>query len=238
MIENLVNNLSLYIEGSILLAFMAAYLGGVIISFTPCTYPLIPVTVGIIGAQSSSSKLRGFSLSMFYVAGLAVSYSILGGVAALSGRIFGQLQTTPWTYFIMGNLCLIMGLAMLDVFSISLPVSQKLMKFTGGSGNKGFLKIFIIGAISGFVIGPCTAPALAVLLGYVALKTNVLLGMTLLFVFAFGMGTLLVIVGTFAGVIAALPKSGEWMTKIKFVFGLILIGAAEYFLYTAGVLSI
>lgn len=237
MIENLVNNLSLYIEGSILLAFLAAYLGGVIISFTPCTYPLIPVTVGIIGAQSSSSKLRGFSLSMFYVAGLAVSYSILGGVAALSGRIFGQLQTTPWTYFIMGNLCLIMGLAMLDVFSISLPISQRLMKFTGG-GNKGFLKIFIIGAISGFVIGPCTAPALAVLLGYVALKTNVLLGMTLLFVFAFGMGTLLVIVGTFAGVIAALPKSGEWMTKIKFVFGLILIGAAEYFLYTAGVLSI
>jgi thiol:disulfide interchange protein DsbD len=238
MIEHFVNNLSVYIEGSLLLAFLAAYLGGVIISFTPCTYPLIPVTVGIIGAQGSSSRLRGFSLSMIYVVGMALTYSILGGVAALSGKIFGQMQTTPWTYFIMGNLCLIMGLAMLDVFNISLPVSQKLMKFTGGGEKKGFLGIFIIGAISGFVIGPCTAPALAVLLGYVALKTNVFMGMALLFIFAFGMGTLLVIVGTFAGVIAALPKSGVWMTKIKFIFGLILIGAAEYFLYTAGVLSI
>jgi cytochrome c-type biogenesis protein len=238
MIENLVNNLSLYMQGSVLLAFLAAYLGGLVISFTPCTYPLIPVTVGFIGAQGSSSKLRGFFLSLFYVGGIAVTYSILGGAAALSGRIFGQMQTTPWTYLIMGNLCLIMGLSMLDVFSISLPAPQKLIKLTDHKNNKGFLSSFLMGAVSGVVIGPCTAPALAVLLGYVAVKTNVLLGMTLLFVFAAGMGTLLIIVGTFAGAIAALPKSGEWMTKIKFVFGLILIGAAEYFLYTAGVLSI
>ena len=238
MIENLVNNLSLYMQGSVLLAFLAAYLGGLVISFTPCTYPLIPVTVGFIGAQGSSSKLRGFFLSLFYVGGIAVTYSILGGAAALSGRIFGQMQTTPWTYVIMGNLCLIMGLSMLDVFSISLPAPQKLIKLTDHKNNKGFLGSFLMGAVSGVVIGPCTAPALAVLLGYVAVKTNILLGMSLLFVFAAGMGTLLIIVGTFAGAIAALPKSGEWMTKIKFIFGLILIGAAEYFLYTAGVLSI
>ena len=238
MIENMVNNLALYLQGSVFLAFLAAYLGGLVISFTPCTYPLIPVTVGFIGAQGSSSKLRGFFLSLFYVGGIAFTYSILGGVAALSGRIFGQMQTTPWTYFIMANLCLIMGLSMLDVFSLSLPVPQKFMKLTGDKNKKGFLDSFLIGAVSGVVIGPCTAPALAVLLGYVAVKTNLLLGMSLLFVFAFGMGTLLIIVGTFAGVIAALPKSGKWMTKIKFIFGLILIGAAEYFLYTAGVLSI
>jgi thiol:disulfide interchange protein len=138
----------------------------------------------------------------------------------------------------MGNLCLIMGLSMLDVFSISLPVPQKLMKLTGSKNIKGFLDSFLMGTVSGVVTGPCTAPALAVLLGYVAVKTNLLLGMSLLFVFALGMGTLLIIVGTFAGVIASLPKSGQWMTKIKTVFGLILIGAAEYFLYTAGVLSI
>jgi thiol:disulfide interchange protein DsbD len=238
MIENMVNNLALYLQGSVFLAFLAAYLGGLVISFTPCTYPLIPVTVGFIGAQGSSSKLRGFFLSLFYVGGIAFTYSLLGGVAALSGRIFGQMQTTPWTYFIMANLCLIMGLSMLDVFSLSLPVPQKFMKLTGDKNKKGFLDSFLIGAVSGVVIGPCTAPALAVLLGYVAVKTNLLLGMSLLFVFAFGMGTLLIIVGTFAGVIASLPKSGKWMINIKTVFGLILIGAAEYFLYTAGVLSI
>ena len=120
MIENLVNNLSLYMQGSVFLAFLAAYLGGLVISFTPCTYPLIPVTVGFIGTQGSSSKLRGFFLSLFYVGGIAFTYSILGGAAALSGRLFGQMQTTPWTYFIMANLCLFMGLSMLDFFSISL----------------------------------------------------------------------------------------------------------------------
>ncbi|HUN55701.1 MAG TPA: cytochrome c biogenesis protein CcdA [Smithella sp.] len=238
MIQHLVNNLSLYLHGSVLLAFLAAYLGGLVISFTPCTYPLIPVTVGLIGAHESSSKVRGFFISLFYVAGIALTYSILGAAAALSGRIFGQMQTTPWTYFIMANLCLVMGLSMFDVFNISLPVPHRLIKLAGNNNNKGFLDSFLIGAVSGVVIGPCTAPALAVLLGYVAMKTNLLLGISLLFVFAIGMGTLLMIVGTFAGVIAAIPKSGAWMTKIKYISGMILIGVAEYFLYITGTLSI
>ncbi|MGA2525774.1 MAG: cytochrome c biogenesis protein CcdA [Smithellaceae bacterium] len=222
-------------QESVLLAFLAAYIGGVLISFTPCTYPLIPVTVGFIGAQGSTSKLHGFILSVFYVGGLALTYSLLGALAALSGKLFGQIQTTTWTYFIMANLCLFMGLAMLDVFTISLPIPQKLTKFSGN--KKNFFSSFLIGAISGVVIGPCTAPVLAVLLGYVAMRSNLILGMSLLFVFAFGMGTLLIIAGTFAGLIAALPRSGTWMTKISHVFGWILIGAAEYFLYTAGALS-
>ena len=96
MIENLISNLSGYLQGSVLLAFAAAYLGGIVISFTPCTYPLIPVTIGFIGARSSSSRLQGFLLSLFYVGGLALTYSILGGIAALSGKLFGQMQTTPW----------------------------------------------------------------------------------------------------------------------------------------------
>jgi thiol:disulfide interchange protein DsbD len=235
MIENLLNNLTLYLQESVLLAFLAAYIGGVLISFTPCTYPLIPVTVGFIGTQGSASKLRGFILSVFYVCGLALTYSLLGALAALSGKLFGQMQTTPWTYFIMANLCLFMGLAMLNVFTISLPIPQKLAKFSGN--KKSFFSSFLIGATSGVVIGPCTAPVLAVLLGYVAMRNNLVLGMSLLFVFAFGMGTLLIIAGTFAGLIAALPRSGNWMTKINHVFGWILIGAAEYFLYTAGALS-
>jgi len=236
VVANLINNLSGYIQGSVLLAFAAAYVGGLVISFTPCTYPLIPVTVGFIGAQGATSRLRGFLLSLFYVTGLAVTYAALGAIAALSGKIFGQLQTTPLVYFIMANICLIMGLAMLDVFRISIPVPQKILQYTGG-GKKGFLPSFLLGMASGFVIGPCTAPALGVLLGFVALKTHVLMGIGLLFVFAFGMGTLLILVGTFAGVIAALPRSGVWMTAINRVFGVILIGAAEYFLYTAGTLS-
>ncbi|MHB8139242.1 MAG: cytochrome c biogenesis protein CcdA [Smithellaceae bacterium] len=236
MIENLVSNLSLYIQGSVFLSFVAAYLGGLVISFTPCTYPLIPVTVGFIGAQGAPSKLRGFLLSLFYVLGLSVTYAALGAVAALSGRLFGQMQTTPLIYIIMANLCLIMGLAMLDVFKISIPIPQRILKYSG-EGKKGFVPSFLLGAASGFVIGPCTAPVLGVLLGFVALKTNVLMGIGLLFTFAFGMGTLLILIGTFTGFIASLPRSGSWMTIITRVFGVILIGAAQYFLYTAGTLS-
>ncbi len=235
MIENLLGNLHLYLQSSILLAFVAAYCGGVLVGFTPCTYPLIPVTVGFIGAYGASSKLRGFLLSLFYVLGLALTYSIMGAAAVLSGRIFGQMQSTPWTYFIMANLCIFMGLAMMDVFNISLPVPQKLIRLTSKS-KKGFVGSFLIGATSGVIIGPCTAPVLAVLLGFVAMGTNLILGMSLLFVFACGMGTLLIIVGTFAGLIAALPRTGKWMTKVNFIFGLILIGAGEYFLFTAGTL--
>lgn len=236
MVENLINNLSAYLQGSVALAFVAAYLGGLIISFTPCTYPLIPVTVGFIGAQGAGSKLRGFLLSVFYVTGMAVTYAALGAVAALSGRLFGQMQTTPLVYFIMANICLIMGLSMLDVFKISIPLPQKILKYSGG-GKKGFITSFLLGAASGFVIGPCTAPALGVLLGFVALQTNVWMGVGLLFVFAFGMGTLLILVGTFAGFLSSLPRSGVWMTYITRVFGIILIGAAEFFLYTAGTLA-
>lgn len=237
MIENLLSNLHLHLQGSILLAFLAAYVGGVLVGFTPCTYPLIPITVGFIGAQGSPSKLRGLFLSLVYVSGLAVTYSIMGAVAVFSGRIFGQMQTNPWTYFIMANLCIFMGLAMMDVFKISLPIPQKLVQLTDGKRKKGIFSSFLFGATSGIIIGPCTAPILAVLLGFVAMRGNLILGMSLLFVFAFGMGTLLIIVGTFAGLIAALPRSGEWMTKINYIFGWILIGAGEYFLYTAGTLS-
>ena len=237
MIENLLGNLHLYLQGSILLAFLAAYIGGVLVGFTPCVYPLIPITVGFIGAQGSSSKLRGFLLSLFYVLGLAITYSIMGAFAVLSGKLFGQMQTTPLTYFIMANLCIFMGLAMLGVFNINLPVPQKLVRLTDGNNKKGWLGSFLIGATSGIIIGPCTAPVLAVLLGFVAVRTNLILGISLLFVFAFGMGTLLIIAGTFAGLIAALPRSGKWMTKINYIFGWILIGAGEYFLYTAGTLS-
>jgi cytochrome c-type biogenesis protein len=237
MVENLIGNLQSYLQGSVGLAFLAAYIGGVVVGFTPCTYPLIPITVGFIGAQGSASRLRGFFLSVFYVAGMAVTYSVMGAAAVLSGKIFGQMQTTPWTYFILANLCIFMGLAMLDVFTVSLPVPQKLAKWTGTSNKKGFFSSFLVGAASGVVMGPCTAPALAVLLGFVALRTNLVLGMGLLFVFAFGMGTLLIIAGTFAGLIASLPRSGEWMIKIKHVFGWILIVTSEYLLYTAGTLS-
>ena len=97
MVDNFVNGLSGYLQGSFLLAYLAVYLGGVLVSFTPCVYPVIPITAAFIGAQGSGSRGRGFLLSLIYVLGMAVTYTLLGAIAALSGKLFGQIQASPWT---------------------------------------------------------------------------------------------------------------------------------------------
>ena len=103
-----------------------------------------------------------------------------------------------------------------------------------GEKSGGFVGSFLVGAVSGIIIGPCTTPVLAVLLSLIAAKQSAVFGMSLMFVFAIGMGTLLVIVGTFSGLLSSVPKSGVWMTRINKIFGWILIGMGEYFLLKAG----
>ena len=236
MIESFIEGLSVYLQESFILAYMAVYLGGVLVSFTPCVYPVVPVTIAFIGARASGSKRRGFLLSVVYVLGMAVTYTVLGGIAALSGKLFGQLQTNPWTYFLMANICILMGLSMLEVYLLPIRIPQFIARIQPRSQSQGLVSSFLVGAASGLIMGPCTAPVLAVLLGYVATRQNFYYAMSLLFVFAFGMGTLLMILGTFAGLLANLPKSGPWMTKISHLFGWIMFAAGEYFLIQAGML--
>ena len=236
MIENFINGLSGYLQGSVPLSLLAVYLAGVLISFTPCVYPVIPITLAYIGARGRGSKWRGFVLSLIYVAGMAVTYTILGAVAALSGKLFGQIQSHPWTYFLIGNLCVLMGLSMLGVFTFNVRTPGFITREPPRKRGKGVVGSFLVGAASGLVIGPCTAPALAVILGYAATRENVAYAASLMFVFAFGMGTLLILVGTFAGLLAAIPRSGPWMVRVNRIFGWILLGAGEYFLINAGIL--
>ncbi len=232
MIQGFLDSLEGYIQGLSILAYLAVYLSGVLVSFTPCVYPVIPITVAYVGGQSGGSKLKGFILSLFYVLGMAVAYTFLGGFAALSGKLFGQIQTNPWTYFVVANICILLGLSMLEVFLLPLP--GFLTRSQPGERRKGIWGSFFIGIASGFVLGPCTAPVLAVLLSFVAAKQNIIFGMSLLFVFAWGIGTLLIVLGTFTGLLAGIPKAGAWMVRIKKAFGWILIGMGEYFLIKAG----
>ena len=236
MIENFVNGLAVYLQDSFLLAYLAVYLGGVLISFTPCVYPVVPITVSFIGAHGSASRGRAFLLSLIYVLGMAVTYTVLGAVAALSGKLFGQIQTNPWTYFFIGNLCILMGLSMLGVFTFSVRAPSFATRVQRESKAKGMIGSFLVGAASGLVMGPCTAPALAVVLGYAATRDNVAFASSLMFVFALGMGTLLILIGTFAGLLAGIPRSGAWMVRISRLFGWILLGTGEYFLINAGML--
>lgn len=235
MIQNFVDGLQGYLHGSYALAYLAVYAGGLLVSLTPCVYPVIPITVAFIGGQSGGSRGKGFALSLVYVLGMSCTYTALGCAAALTGTLFGRVQSSPWTYLAVANVCILLGLSMFDVFTLPLP------RFAGGASGarrRGLAGAFVVGAASGLVLGPCTAPVLAVLLGYVAGEGNVVFGTSLLFVFAFGMGTLQILVGTFSGLLAGLPAAGAWMVRIKHFFGWVLIAMGEYFLVTCGSLMV
>ena len=236
MVENFVDGLSGYLQGSFLLSYLAVYLGGVLISFTPCMYPVIPITAAYIGAHGSGSRSRGFTLSLVYVLGMAAVYMLLGAFAALSGKLFGQIQSHPWTYLAIGNICLFMGLSMLGVFSVSVRTPGFVTRVQRKSKTEGMIGSFFVGAASGFIMGPCTAPVLAVVLAYAATRQNIPFASSLMFVFAAGMGTSLILVGTFSGLLAGLPKSGRWMTRISRIFGWVFLAMGEYFLINAGML--
>jgi len=222
-----------YLQGSVLLAYPIVFLGGLLTSFTPCVYPMVPIVVGYIGGQTVVTKKAGFFLSLVYVLGLSVTYSLLGALSALTGMLFGQIQNSPWTYILVGNIVLLFGLAMLDVFTIPMP---SLSMFGEAAQRGGAIGAFFLGLTSGFIAAPCAVPILGVLLTYVGARQNVLTGISLLFTYAMGMGTLLVVAGTFAGLLAHLPKPERWMLIIQRTFGWFMIGLGEYYLIRAGML--
>lgn len=230
--DSLIQSLEGYLEGPFILAYIGVYVIGVLLSFTPCVYPVIPLTVAYIGGQSQGSKLKGLVLSLFYVLGMAVTYTILGSIAAFTGMLFGRIQTNPWTYLVVANIFILLGLSMLEVFNLPLP--KFLTNLQPKERKKGLIGSFFVGAASGLVLGPCTAPVLVAMITMITAKGNMIFGMSLLFVFALGMGTLLIILGTFSGLLANIPQAGIWMVRIKKFFGWVLIGTGEYFLIQSG----
>ncbi|MFA5156942.1 MAG: cytochrome c biogenesis protein CcdA [Candidatus Omnitrophota bacterium] len=208
--------------------YLAAFLGGVLLSFTPCVYPLIPISVSYIGLNAAHSRLKGFLLSVAYVTGIAVTYSILGLIASLTGQLFGRISSHPVTYIVAGLVIVFFGISMFDVFNISLTNLIRLPKYK----KQDYLSTFVLGLISGLVIGPCVTPALGAILTYLATKKNIVYGMLLLFSFAYGMGLVLILAGTFTGLLAGLPKSGRWMVYAKRVGAAIVLAVGVYFIYT------
>ncbi|MBI2252937.1 MAG: sulfite exporter TauE/SafE family protein [Armatimonadetes bacterium] len=226
------------IQHSIFLAYPIAFLAGILASLTPCVYPVIPIIVGYIGGQKQKSKLKAFSLSLFYVLGMAITYALLGAFAALSGTLFGSIQTNPMVYFIVGNIIVLFGISMLDAFSLPIP-SFFIKDINDIRKRKGsFLSAVSMGVASGFISAPCTAAVVGVILAYVASRQNLFFGLSLLFTFALGMGILLILVGTFTGVLSALPKSGKWMLIVQRAFGWVMILLGEFFLIQGGKLML
>jgi cytochrome c-type biogenesis protein len=211
------------------LSYIGAFLGGLLVSFSPCVYPLVPVTLGFIGVKAGSSRLRGLILSLIYVLGLAITYSILGLVASLSGRLFGKISSHPISFLIIGNACIISGLSFFDIININFPGVRLKHKIRGG-----IFSTFLLGFASGLIAGPCTAPVLGTILIYAATKQNIFYAASLLFVFAYGMGFLLILVGTFSSLFVNFSKSGIWLARIKKFSGFLMLAVGEYFLIRAG----
>ena len=211
--------------------YALVFWSGVLVSFSPCVYPVMPLTASFIaGINTQGTKRMGFIISLVYVFGLAITYSMLAIVASLTGKVFGQIQNSPVVFLIVANVLILFALALFDVIpmpSLGLNIQNRLRP-----RNLGMVLLF--GMASGLVIGPCTAPVLGTVLLYAASRQNILHAASLLFVFSYGVGASLILAGTFSGILGNLPKSGPWLTRIKQFCGIILLISGEYFLIQAG----
>src|SRR3990170_8490257 len=230
MIQGLTGSL----QHSPLAALVTLFGAGLVTSLTPCVYPMIPITAGLLAgtAERQTSRRRTVGLTLTYVTGLALFYALLGLLAGLSGSLFGTVASNPWVRFAVGNLLLLFGLAMLDVFPVGAP--QRLLAWAGSLGGGSYAAVFLLGATSGIVAAPCGAPAFAAVLTWVASTRSAVLGFVYLFVFSLGMTAVLVVVGLFSGTLAALPRAGAWMAWIKKAAGVVLLLMAEYYFVKAG----
>jgi thiol:disulfide interchange protein DsbD len=226
--KDLAGRLNDALERGAFAAFLLVFLGGLLTGFTPCVYPMIPITIAVIGAQASGKKLGGFVLSLFYVLGIAVTFSALGMAAAKTGSLFGSAMSHPIVTVLIAAVFFIMGLSMLGAFVMQMPPA--LASRLRGKKRAGFAGAFITGLLAGLVVSPCISPLLVVILTWVAKKGSLFLGFGLLFTFALGLGVLFIVIGTFSGALRALPKSGGWMEWIERGFGVLLLALAVLFL--------
>jgi thiol:disulfide interchange protein DsbD len=226
--------LSETLSSSPLLALATLFGAGVLTSLTPCIYPMIPITVSVISgtATEDQGKARTLGLTLAYVTGLALFYAILGLIAGMTGTLFGTISASPWALLGIGNLLLLFSLFMLEVFP--LPVPKRLMNWAATREGGSYGAVFVLGATSGVVAAPCGAPAFAVVLTWVAASQAGVMGFLYLFVFSLGMTSILVIVGLFSGALAALPRSGKWLTWVKRGAGILMIAVAQYYFVKAG----
>jgi thiol:disulfide interchange protein DsbD len=172
-------------------------------------------------------------LTLAYVLGLALVYASLGLLAGLTGTLFGTVSSNPWLYFLQANVLLIAGMAMLDVFTLTIPRSTLEWASRVGRGGHG-AGAFAMGAVSGLVAAPCSAPVMAAVLTWVSHTRSAAMGFVYLFVFSIGMCTLLAALGISSGTLARLPRAGYWMVRVKKAFGLVMLGMAEYYLVKMG----
>ncbi len=209
--------------------FLIAFFAGFLASLTPCVYPLIPISAGYIVGNAQNSKAKALFLSLFYVTGMAITYSLLGILAVLTGSMFGRFSSSPLVNLISGIFIFIFGLFMFDLFHFNFSGNLKLPAYKKAT----LAGALLLGLVSGLMITPCLTPVLGAILAYLSTKNNIFYGGFLLFSFSYGMGIIFILVGTFGAGIIGLPKSGGWTVVIKKVCAAIIVLAGLYFIITA-----
>jgi len=207
--------------------FVLVFLLGLLFSLTPCIYPMIPVTIGILQAQASNSMLRNFLSAFLYSLGISTIFAILGLLATFAGQRIGNLMVNPWIILLMVALLTYVALSLFNLYDLYIPrfLKNKQNLYTGS-----LLSAFIFGLISGTVASPCVSPGLILVLTIVSNLQNLFLGFFLLFAFGLGLTLPLLVIGTFSTAITMLPQAGEWMVEVKHLLGFILFGMCFYFL--------
>ncbi|MBI1992736.1 MAG: cytochrome C biogenesis protein, partial [Candidatus Omnitrophica bacterium] len=208
--------------------FALAYLGGLALNLTPCVYPLIPVTVSFFANQSRHRLGYTALLASCYVLGLAVTYSLLGLAASLTGGLFGALLQRPGVLISVALIMVALGLSMCGLFELRVPSS---ISSRFGSGRMGLVGALIMGLTVGIVAAPCIGPFVVGMLLYVSQLGSPVIGFWLFFTLALGLGTPYLVLGLFASRLDRLPKAGAWLVWVKQVLGCVLFGVALYLIF-------
>lgn len=216
------------LAGGPLLLALSAFGFGLLVSLTPCVYPMVAVTVSVFGATNAKSRWEACALSGSFVLGLVCMFVPLGLSAALTGATFGSVLSNSWVIVAMSALFLALAASMFGAFELDIPNGLK--NRLASAGGAGYLGAFVLGLVCGPIAAPCTGPFLWGMLAWIAQTQSVWLGTIAMTAFALGLGVPFFLVGAFA---MQLPKSGRWMNHVKSAMGIILVVVALYFLNTA-----
>lgn len=229
MVQHFLDNAGNLIQSNPWLTIVVVFIGGLLTASNPCVLAMIPLMIGFVGGlEGTSGWKRSFMFSVFFVLGLAITFALLGIIAASAGRLLGDVGNF-WKW-IVGGVCLLMGLHLLEVFKFNIPVSQKIKV-----KQKGFIGAFLLGLLFGIVSTPCAVPILAVLLTYIAVKgSSIMYGAFLLLVYAFGHCVLILVAGTSIGLAKGLIES-KGLTRASSILrkgaGALIILVGLYFVF-------
>lgn len=206
---------------------------GLLLALTPCVLPMIPILSGIIVGDKkvhhhATSRLHAFNLSLAYVFGMSLSYSLAGVAAGLSGQLLSSALQSPWMLGITAMIFVLLSFSMFGFYELRLPsaIENRMVNVANGIKGGQFIGVFTMGALSALIVSPCVAAPLAGALIYISQTHDVLLGGVALFSLSIGMGVPLLLIGASAGHV--LPKAGIWMTTVRNFFGVLMLGVAIY----------